>query len=375
MKVAVVHEMLIKMGGAENVVKDILDLYPEADLYTLIYDENKVSKMFPASRIKQVAKLTQFMYKLTKNQRFCLPFMARAVESLDLSEYDLVIASSSGFAHGCITKPETLFVVYYHSPARYLWDWTFEYRRDITYPKIIKKIVNFFLGLLFFSLRKWDYQAGQRHDIALAASKQVAQRISKYYRRGAQVVYPSVYSDIFSIGDKKLKEREYYMIVSALTEFKKVDIAVRAFNNLGYRFIIIGDGYHKAYLESIAASNIEFAGYRHWEESNEYYKNARGAIMPGKDDFGITPLEAMCAGVPVFGLGQGGLTETSISGLSGEFFDDPDGSDFVAKFKVFHNNIENDRYDRIKIRDHALKFRKERFLEELNDIVNKNLAK
>lgn len=374
MKVAIVHEMLIKMGWAENVVKDILDLYPEADLFTLIYDENKVWKMFPASRIKHIPRLTQFMFRLFKHQRFALPFMARAVESLDLSQYDLVIASSSSFAHGCITKPETLFITYYHTPSRYLWDWTFEHRKDMNYGKIFKKMLLMFLEFIFHGLRIWDYQAGQRCDIAIANSKQVQKRISKYYRRDSQVIYPWVYSEIFYIGEKPLKEREYYIIVSALSEFKKIDIAVKAFSKMqDLKLVIIWDWFHRKHLESLASPNISFLWYKHWEESSKYYENARWSIMCNKDDFWIVPLEAMCSWVPVFGLRDWGLTETSIDWLTWEFFDKSDWSDFVNNFRKFDKNVSSWAFDRIKIRDHALKFRKERFLNELEEVVNKNL--
>ena len=375
MKVAVIHEMLIKLGGAENVVDDILTLYPEADLFTLIYDENKVSKLFPVSRIKKVPRLTQFIYKLTKNQRFCLLFMARAIESLDFSQYDLVISSSSGFAHGCITKPETLHVVYYHSPARYLWDWTFEGRKDMNYSPFFKKIILAFLAFIFHNLRIWDYMASQRHDVAIAASKQIQLRISKYYKRPSEVIYPSVYTDKFEIWEKLLKDRHYYVITSALTEFKRVDILVNAFNVLGYRLIIIWTGAQESYLKSIAKENIEFVGYRHTFEINEYYKNARWFILPGREDFWIAPIEAMAAWIPVFWLDEGWLTETSINWLSWEFFHDREWLDFIEKFEQFHSNIESGKYDRIKIRNHALKFNKDRFLQEFKDLVDRELSK
>ena len=376
MKIAVVHEMLIKMWWAENVVKDILELYPEADLYTLIYDEKKVEKMFPIGIVKHVPKLTQSMFRFFKHQRFALPFMARAVESLDLSQYDLVIASSSSFAHWCITKPETLFVVYYHTPSRYLWDWTFENRKDMSYWKIFKKLLLIFLDFIFHSLRIWDYQAWQRWDIIIANARQVQQRIKKYYRRDSQIIYPGVYSDIFSIWEKTLKERDYYVIVSALTEFKKIDIAIRAFNNMtNFRLIVIWDWFHRKHLESIAWPNIEFLWYKHWEFSAEIYKNARWSIMCNKDDFWIVPVEAMCAWVPVFGLRDWGLVETNVEWLSWEFFNDPNWIDFISKFKVFHQNIEDWKYDRIKIRNHALKFSKERFLQEFKNVVDENIKR
>jgi len=375
MKVAVVHEMLVKMGGAENVVLDILEMFPDADFFTLIYNESKVGHFFPKERVKNVPAITQIPFRITRNQRFSLPFMKYGVESLDLSEYDLVITSSSGFAHGVITKPEALHVVYYHSPARYLWDVTHEHRKDIHFLAFFKKILLFFLAYIFTSLRTWDFAASYRHDLAIAASKQVRDRIRKYYKRDARVIYPSVYVEKFFVGPSRIESREYYVIASALTEFKKIDVAVRAFNEMGYPLIIIGDGAQKTYLESIAKKNITFVGYKRWEQINEYYQNARGFILAGREDFGIAPIEAMAAGLPVFGLGEGGLTESSIDGLSGAFFADKDGQDFIEKFEQFHQDISEGKYSPDLIRDHAIQFRKERFQEELYQAINEAMQK
>ena len=201
--------------------------------------------MFPRERITSVPRIAQRVYDLFKKQYLCLPFLARAVESLDLSEYDVVISSSNSFAHGCLTKPETLHVVYYHSPARYLWDWTHQYASDMAGQKGIKallfKIANLtVLKRLFSKLRLWDYMAGQRHDIAIANAREVQARIAKYYRRNSEIIYPSVYTDLFEIGPSALQDRSYYIITSALTEFKRIDLAVRAFNELGHELLIIG---------------------------------------------------------------------------------------------------------------------------------------
>lgn len=370
MKVAIVHEMLIKLGWAENVVSDIVEIFPDADLYTLIYDEKKVGKLFPPEKIAWVPKITQRIYNLTKKQRLCLPFMSRAIESIDLSWYDLVIASSSWFAHWLITKPEAPFVVYYHSPARYLWDYTNEYKRDIGFNGGIKK---FLLNLFMLKARQWDYLAWQRHDIAIAASRQVQWRIAKYYRRESELVYPSVYTNEFDIWESFLKDRQYYVITSALTEFKKVEIAVRAFAKLPFDLYILWDWNYRDYLESIATPNVKFVGYCDRKTINEYYQNAKWFIMCGRDDFGIAPIEAMAAWIPVFALRQWGLVETNVEYLTWEFFDDPEGKDFIDKFKQFNENIEDNKYDRIKIRNHSLSFSKERFIEQFKKTLEKYL--
>lgn len=258
MRVAILHEMLVKLGGAEKVVENFMKLFPEADIFTLIYDEKKCGKIFPKSKISpQVWDLwTQKIYNFTGKQRFCLPHMARAVEKLDFSEYDLVICSSSGFAHGAITKPETKFVVYCHSPARYMWDWTNEYKRDLGLFSGWKKyLLRPMIEQMLFENRKWDFSAGQRSDILIANSQNTANRIMKYYRRNSEILYPPVETARFGAKISKNNFQKpfekYYIIISALTEFKKIEIAINGFNNLEENLVIIGAGDYRETLEKM----------------------------------------------------------------------------------------------------------------------------
>lgn len=258
MKVAILHEMLVKLGGAEKVVENFMKLFPEADIFTLIYDEKKCGKIFPKSKISpQVWDLwTQKIYNFTGKQRFCLPHMAHAVEKLDFSEYDLVICSSSGFAHGAITKPETKFVVYCHSPGRYMWDWTNEYKRDLGLFSGWKKyFLRPMIERMLFENRKWDFSAGQRSDILIANSQNTANRIMKYYRRSSEILYPPVETARFGakISENNFQKpfEKYYIIISALTEFKKIEIAINGFNNLEENLVIIGAGDYRETLEKM----------------------------------------------------------------------------------------------------------------------------
>jgi len=367
MKVAIVHEMLVKLGGAENVARDIWSLFPDADVHTLIYDEKKVGAVFPKEKVK-CSGPAQRVYKLFGRQRLALPWMAKSVEQIDLSGYDLVIASSSGFAHGCVTRPDTPFIVYSHTPARYLWDYTHQYPKDIGWSKGLKRMI---LQGITHGLRVWDFQAGQRADVIIAASRQVASRVRKYYRRDAQVIYPPVETEKFFPGQLPLASRSTYVIASALTEFKRVDVAVKAFTALGapWRLVVASDGDQAEYLKSVAGPNVEFVGRQTAEQLNGLYENARGFLMTNRDDFGIGPVEAMAAGVPVLGLGEGGLTETSADGLTGRFFHDPDGSDFTLALKSFDAEVASGAYDSHSIRQHALKFRRQRFLDEFASVV------
>ncbi len=376
MKIAIIHEMLIKLGGAEKVVEKLLKIFPQADLYTLIYDEKKVGTIFPKEKIKWIAKGTQRIYELTGSQRFCLPLMARAIESLDFSGYDVVIASSSGFAHGAITKPETKFIVYYHSPTRYLWDWTNEYKKDIGATKGLK---GFLLNSLFLKIRQWDYIASKRSDISLANSENVKKRIEKYYRKDAFVIYPPIETTRFWSKIEKedfetrfwIEKNSYFVIVSALTEFKKIDIAVKNFKNVSENLVIIGEGKEKTHLENLKweKNNIIFLWAKYAEDLVELVQNSKWMIFPGEEDFWIVPIEAMASWKPVFAYKWGGLLETIKENISGNFFTKKDGSDFLENFEVFKKNIEDGVFKEELIQKEAEKYSEAVFEENIRKIV------
>lgn len=370
MKIAIIHDLLVKLGGAEKVIEKLLLMYPDADLFTLIYDESKVGKVFPKVKLRKVPGITQNIYELTKNQRLCLPFMSRAVESLDLSEYDIVIASNSAFIHGAITKPETKFIVYYHTPARYMWDRTNEYKREIGWNKGIKL---FLLNWMLKGLRMWDFQASQRHDITLANSQNVAKRIKKYYHLDAEVVYPNVDTSRFSkeiTGTYELHIENYYIIISALTEFKRVDVSINAFNQMPeMKLVVVWAGNYKETLEKMAGENTHFVWPKYDDELVYLLQHAKGLIFSGEEDFWIVPIEANAAGVPVFAYRWGWLTETMIEGSTGEFFDDKNGADFVEKFRKFDEHINAGKYHKETIQNNALRFSEEKFEENIRKFV------
>ncbi len=286
MKVAILHEMLVKFGGAEKVVESFLKIFPEADLFTLIYDEKKIGNFFPREKINsQVFSLpTQKRYNLLKNQRFCLSLMPKSVEQLDFSEYDLVLCSSSWFAHWAITKPETKFVVYYHSPARYLWDWTNEYKKDIWFNKWIKWYI---LNRLFLKLRQWDYIASNRVDISIANSTNTQNRIRKYYKKNSVVLYPWVETSRFwkKLDNNLVFEKpfeNYYIIISALTEFKKIEIAIEWFNKIkDSNLTIIWDWNYRENLEKLILwNNVKFVWPKYGDELVYLVQNSNWLIFP-----------------------------------------------------------------------------------------------
>ena len=371
MKVAIVHEMLVKLWWAEKVVEVFAQMFPDAPIFTLMYDEKATGDIFPKTSIHpQVFRCTtQKIYNICNRQRWCLPWMSRSIESFDFWEYDLVLVSSSWFAHGIITLPETKVVVYSHSPARYLWDWTYEYQRDIWARRWVKW---YLFAKLAMSLRQWDFMASQRADLVLANSANTYSRIQKYYKRTAPIVYPPV--DIhrfFPLPWKTQYDTHTYIIISALTPFKKIDVAIETFCQMPDKKLkIIWSGDHMNVLQKMAADNIEFSGRLYGDDLVNAIRESAGLIFPGEEDFGIAPIEVMAAGKPVFALWKGGLLESVIPGKTGEFFMDPDGWDFLECFQTFHENNISWTYLPQTCIDQAKRFDKQIFIDTLKKYIS-----
>ena len=356
--VALIHEYLTRLGGAERVLKHISDIYPEADIYTLLYNEAKVGEVFPANKV-YMSFVNNFPNWLKSKVKFLAPFFPSAVESFDLSQYDLIISSSNSFAKGVITKPQAIHISYCHAPSTFIWNAFHSYRKQ----QKKGNIGNFLILLLTHYLRQWDRQAADRVDYFIANSKLTQSRIKKYYRKDSVVIYPPV--DVNRIKAKK-SHKDYFLIVSQLTPYKNIDIAVEAFNKLKIPLIIIGDGPERQRLEKLAESNVEIKGFLDDETTVEYYQNCRGFVFAGSDDFGIAPVEAMAAGKPVLALREGGALETIIEGKTGEFFDAP----IVELLADGVRRITEKTYDTAYIRRHAEKFSTKRFIEEIKTYIN-----
>lgn len=394
LKIAILHEMFVKLGWAEKVVETWCKMYPNADIFTLIYDEKKCWNIFPKNKInKQVFKLTtQKIYNITKKQRLCLPFMANSIEQLDFSNYDVVLCSSSWFAHGAITKPETKFIVYYHSPARYMWDWTNEYKKDIWANKWIKWYI---LNKLFLKLRQWDFIASNRADITLANSKNTQNRITKYYRKKSEILYPPVETKRFwktitnmapVQSTKKLNigtdiEKNYYIIISALTEFKKIDIAIKSFNKMNdQNLVIIWEWKYRAVLEKkcsysspykgrVRGGNIIFTWAKYSDELVSLIQNSNWLIFPWEEDFWIVPIEVMAAWKPIFAYNWWWLKETVLKWITWEFFDNKNWNDFIEKFKIFDKNNKNWFYSEKDCKKQAELFSEKNFKIKIKELV------
>lgn len=364
MKIALVHDFLLKLGGAERVLKVLSEMFEDAPIYTLLYDEEKIGKVFGPERVK-----TSFLQKypgfLRKRHRLFTHLMPRAIEEFDLEGYDLVISSNSAFSHGIITGTNCRHICYCHSPMRYAWDYANEYQSD----NKIEGVKKLFYGFLIKYLREWDQVAADRPDKYLANSLTVQQRIKKYYKVDSDIVYPPADTDKF----KTSKNREnFFLIVSTLTPYKRIDLAVQLFNKIGRKLVIIGDGPQRAYLQRMAGDNIDFLGFKDDATVKEYLENCRALIFPGEEDFGIAPIEAMACGKPVLAFGKGGVTETVVTGKTGEFF-------FEQNVEAMEDGlarlIYNEKFYMAQtIRNHSLQFSREVFEKKIRQQTRACLA-
>jgi glycosyltransferase involved in cell wall biosynthesis len=358
MKVALVHDHLAQDGGAEKVLKALADLYPEAPIYTLLYDKKNVDKYFKDRRIE--ASIIQKLPGGVKHYQWYMPFMPMAVEFFDLRAFDIVISDASAFAKGVITSPNTLHVCYCHTPTRYLWDYTHQYINELPYNKYFKKVISLVLNYI----RIWDKAAADRVDIFIANSQTVKRRIAKYYKRDSIVIYPPVEMDLFKIAEK---QDDYFLIGGRIAPYKRVDIVIKAFRELGLPLKIFGDGVDLGRLKKIAANsrNIEFLGRISEEEKARAYSRCQAFINPQEEDFGITVIEAMACGRPVIAFRQGGATETVIEGVNGTFFDEQTVPALIKAVKSFASH----QYNPLKIRETAQKYSRVRFKKEIKDFI------
>lgn len=364
LKVAIVAELLVKMGGAERVVKKFAEMYPDAPIYTLLYDEEKCGKDFPAARIKP-SFLQKFPKFIRKRYRWLLALMPYAVESFDLSGYDLVISSSSAFAHGALTNSETLHVCYCHSPMRYAWDYAHEYLKEQWFNPVKRWLAEATLK----KIRLWDKVAADRADFYIANSRHVQQRIAKYYRLPAEVIYPPVdVKKIKADGDSE----EYFLMMTTLAAYKKVDLAINLFNKTGKKLVIVGDGAERGFLENMAGKNIEFRGRLSDEDAREVLEGCRAFIFPSEEDFGIGMVEALAAGKPVLAYRAGGAVEFIKPGVNGEFFEEQtlaSMEDALGKL-ILHEK----KYDRKAMRELAEGFSEEVFEKKIIKFIHDKLS-
>jgi len=356
MRVALVHDYLNQYGGAERVLEAFCEIWPEAPIFTLIYDRQRTGQAFDGRRIK-----TSFLQKIPfvrSHHRPFLMLMPLAIESFDFSKYDLVISDSASFAKGIITRSSTLHICYCHTPTRYAWDDSHKYIREFGYPSFVRAAIPFFMNYL----RVWDQAAAERPDKFIANSQFVASRIQKYYQKKAAVIHPPVNAKLFYVSQEA---DEFFLIVARFLSYKRLDIAIKAFNLLGLPLKIVGDGPDSAKLRRMAGRNIEFLGLVSDARLRELYARCQAFIFPQEEDFGITAVEAMASGRPVIAYQAGGALETIKQGVSGLFFKAQTVDSLVLALKQFNS----DDFKPQIIREEAMQFDKEIFKQKIKDFV------
>ncbi|WP_443736753.1 glycosyltransferase [Treponema sp.] len=363
MKTAIVHDWLVNYGGAERVVEQMLLLYPDADIYTLVYDEKKMGKIFPKEKVH-----TSSLQKIPMAEKLYTKFlslMPKAFEEFDLTGYDLVIASSSCCAKGVITSPTTPFIAYIHSPMRYAWDLYYDYLKNSG------RLTKFFMKRWMPDIRKWDYISSQRIDTLVANSSYIARRIKKFWNRDAAVVYPPVDTDRLSVSDEAAGD--YFVVFSRFVPYKRIDLAISACARLNKKLIVIGSGSQEKELKLLAAScknaDIKFTGRISDSEVKAYLQKCRALIFCAEEDFGIIPVEAQACGRPIIAFGKGGALETVVNGKTGVFFEEQSVESLVKAIEEFEKLDKENTFNPKKIREHAEKFSAENFRKNLSEQI------
>ena len=360
-KVALVHDWLTGRRGGEKVLEVFAEIFPEAPIYTLVH--------FIGSQSEAIEKRiihTSFIQKLPfveKKYRSYLPLYPIAIELFNLQDFDLIISSSHCVAKGVIPRPDALHISYIHSPMRYAWNHYFSYfskeRLGFLSCLVIPPIIH--------GLRLWDTTSAHRVDYFLANSGTVAERIQKYYRRSAEVIHPPVDTELFQPGETS---EDYFLIVSALVPYKRIEIAIEAFKRSGQALKIVGVGPEYKKLRRKASPNIQFLGSLDDGDLVQAYQKSKALIMPGEEDFGINALESQACGVPVLAYGRGGATETVIPEETGLFFPEISADSLLSALDKFKGMT----FNKMKIREHAENYSRDKFKDRMSSCFHERWA-
>lgn len=373
MKIALFHDFLVRMGGAEHVFFTMADMFPEAEIYTLFADFDTLGTRYPGRKVQVHAgaqKAFERMRRLPKIGRqvtkLLLPWYARWVEEMDFGAYDLVLVSSTAWALGLVTPVDTPVVAYVHSPARFLWDYYPEYKRELGAGEHWRW-KNVALTRSLSKLRLWSRLAGQRADHMLCNSHTVLERICKFYRRDdVTVLYPPVHID--ELQCKGANPDGDALIISTLTPYKNIDAVLSWWKGKKERLVIIGDGPDRKRLEALAPENVSFLGYVSQEERNRRLESARCFLYPSMEDFGIVPVEAMAAGKLTLALGKGGACETLEQGRTGVLFPDLEPASLEKAWQEF---VELEAsYSPEELRKEATHYATQSFQKSLMDYLD-----
>lgn len=364
MQVALVHDWLTTVGGAEKVLEVLAETFP-AMIFTLVRDPKNLEGT-PFENMEMKTSFIQKLPRAKKKYRSYLPLFPMAIEQFDLSNYDLVISSSHSIAKGVLTHADQLHICYCHTPMRYAWDLYQQYLREAKLKSGPKGVL---AKLFLHYLRMWDAHSSSRVDAYVANSNYVARRIQKLYEKEASVVYPPVDVDYFTLEENK---EEYYLTASRMVPYKKIDLIVEAFGEMpDQKLIVIGDGPEMEKIKKKAKKNVEILGYQSDEVLRSYLQKAKGFVFAALEDFGILPVEAQACGTPVIAFGKGGALETVIEGKTGTFFKEQTVSSLVEAVKQF----DMASFDPHQVRLHAETFRPEIFKEKFQTLVEATMEK
>ncbi|MEI7556164.1 glycosyltransferase [Candidatus Chlorohelix sp.] len=359
MKVALVHDYLNQYGGAERVLEAIADMFPEAPIYTSIYDKKLMEGKFPGHKI-YTSFMQRFPGVLKRHQLYLLAY-SFAFEHFDLKDYDVVISSSSAWAKGVVTPPNTLHICYCHAPMRFAWD-----TQDYARRENMSRLAKIGLPLVMEFVRLWDIASAARPHFYVANSQTIAGRIKEYWGRDAVVINPPV--EVEQIPCNYSPREDFYLMASRLMPYKRLDIGVKAFRELGLPLKIVGTGRDLKNLKDLGGSNIEFLGYVSDDELYKLFGRCKAFIQTGAEDFGITQVEAMAAGAPVIAIKQNGPAEVNVEGLTGLFFEEQSPQSLADTVQRFEQMSE--QFDSHIIRTHAETFSREIFIKRFHEQID-----
>ncbi|MED3834999.1 glycosyltransferase family 4 protein [Peribacillus frigoritolerans] len=370
MKIAIIHDWLVTYAGAEKVLESIIDIYPDADLFSLVDFIKPEERGF----LKDKAVKTSFIQKLPmskKHYRNYLPLMPRAIEYMDVSEYDVIISSSHAVAKGVITGPNQLHISYVHSPIRYAWDLQHQYLKEAG----LKGFKGALVKNILFNIRNWDYRTANGVDYFLSNSNFISRRIRKVYRRESVTIYPPVDVSAFSL---KTEKDAFYLTASRMVPYKKIDLIVESFSQMpDKQLYVIGDGPDFEKIKAKASKNVHLLGYQSFEVLKDYMQRAKAFVFAAEEDFGITPVEAQACGTPIIAFGKGGALETVVSykkskNPTGLYFYEQKSEAIVQAVQEFEDNLS--LFSPQACRENAVKFAPERFKEELRQFVEQKVT-
>jgi glycosyltransferase involved in cell wall biosynthesis len=355
MKLALAHDWLNQIGGAEDVLEHLVSYYPDAPIYTSMYAPNLMPDSYRAWDIRST-----WMDRLPgiyqHHQRY-LPLYPLAWQGVDLSSYDVVLSNKSGFCHGVQIGPNTRHICYCLAPTRYIWNLEAYLDRE-HFGRSVRLAAQIVARLY----RKWDYAAAQRVHHFIAISTEIQDRIRRYYHRESTVIYPPVETERFK---PVAKPGDYFLVLSRLIPYKRIDLAVQACTQLGLPLLVGGKGRDRERLESMAGPTVQFLGYVPDEDVPDLFAHCRAFIFPGLEDFGITPLQAQAAGRPVIAFKGGGALDTIIPGKTGTFFEQQTVESLIGALQTFDNTL----YDPLTVRAHALRFDSAVFQQAITQYV------